>query len=68
MEVVRLTGNATTSGCTVATTLVRETALLSDKFYGRTLEDLGIRTIRYSNAVVHKRRMLVELISRLSGK
>jgi hypothetical protein len=68
MEVVRLTGNATTSSCAVPTTLVRETALLSDKFYGRTLEDLGIRTIRYSEAVVRKRRMLVELSSRLSGK
>ncbi len=63
-----LTGKASTSGCTVATIRARETALLSDKSYDRNLEDLGIRSIRYSEAVVDKRLTLAELSRRLSGK
>jgi hypothetical protein len=67
-EEMRLTGNASTSGHTVATTRARETALISDRQYGRKLEALGIRSIRYDEAVLDERLTLEELNRRLSGK
>lgn len=67
-EEMRLTGNASVSGHTVAATRARETALLSDKTYGKQLEAMGVRSIRYDEAVCDKRLTLPELNRRLSGK
>ena len=67
-EEMRLTGNASVSGTTVAATRARETQLLSDPAYGCGLQALGIQSIRYSEAVPGKRLSLAELNQRLSGK
>jgi hypothetical protein len=65
---MRLTGNASVSGTTVAAARARETQLLSDPAYGSRLQELGIQSIRYSEAIPGKRLSLAELNQRLSGK
>ena len=67
-EEMRLTGNASVCGASVAATRAKETALLSDRNFCRSLEALGMQSIRYDEAAFEKRLTLNELNLRLSGK
>lgn len=62
---MHLTGNASLSGNSVAATRARETELLSDPSYCRSL---GIRSIRYDEASFDRRLTIPELNRRFSGQ
>ena len=64
-EEMRLTGNASLSGVSVAATRARETALLSDPAWCRSL---GIRSIRYDEASFDRRLTIPELNRRFAGQ
>lgn len=67
-EEMRMTGNSSVSGATVAASRARETALLSNSRICRKLQEAGVQGIRYDEACYDRRLTVDDMAGILTGK